>query len=716
MHMTFLNPLVLFGLLAAAIPLILHLLNLRKLKTIEFSTLAFLKELQQTKIRRFKLKQWLLLVIRTLIIIFIVLAFSRPAVRGTVLGGIGSHAHSTIILILDDSFSMSVQDEQGEFFKQAKETALKIINLLKDGDEVLLIKLSNVESQEQIPSHDFDIVRTTINESKISEIRNGLEPALRIASKLISQSKNANKEVYLVSDFQKTLIEKIKKDLAPNSKTLFEEGVNFFIINIGSKEISNAAVDTISVETKLFEKNKPVVIKSVIKNYGKLALKNFIVSLYLNGIRVAQRSVDINSWSEATVEFSAIVKRTGFIKGYVELENDNLEQDNRRYFTIYVHENLKTMIVSASTDDSRFIKLALTAATVDNKQSFFRITEVKPALVSTVDFKNNDVLVIQSFGNLNDSQVNQIKLFLERGGGLVIFPESNFRFEELNRFLSQINIPEVEGLIKVSGQTEIYLKNIDFDHPVFYGVFEEGKKGIGKRLESPNIFLAIKQRPGKTGHPIITLSDGNPFLTEYKIVGGTVLFYSVSPTLSWSDFPLKSMFAPLIYRSISYAAFGQQSPFSTLVNRSITVKLKTNLTGQVKYKLISPDGVEQYLPSLAETKPGISRGFVSLSKLTQSGIYELAYGADQCVMIAVNIDSKESDLRKADNENLSEFFDGFNINGKYIKYLDAGEEIQEEILTSRFGLELWKYAIAFVILLALVEMFVARESRKNQPR
>src|ERR1051326_5218888 len=71
-RMTFLNPLVLFGLVAAAIPVILHLLNLRKLRTIEFSTLTFLKELQQTKIRRLKLRQLLLLIVRTLLVLMII--------------------------------------------------------------------------------------------------------------------------------------------------------------------------------------------------------------------------------------------------------------------------------------------------------------------------------------------------------------------------------------------------------------------------------------------------------------------------------------------------------------------------------------------------------------------------------------------------------------------------------------------------------------------
>src|SRR5260221_12424975 len=104
--MLFLKPLVLLGMAAAAIPLILHLLNLRKLRTIHFSTLTFLKELQQTRIRRLKLRQLLLLLIRTLLIVFIILPFARPAFPGQIFRGFGSHAYSTLAFILDDSFSI----------------------------------------------------------------------------------------------------------------------------------------------------------------------------------------------------------------------------------------------------------------------------------------------------------------------------------------------------------------------------------------------------------------------------------------------------------------------------------------------------------------------------------------------------------------------------------------------------------------------------------
>ena len=105
-----------FGLIASSIPIILHLLNLRKLRKIEFSSLIFLKELQKNKIRKIKVKQILLLIIRTLIVALLVFSFSRPVMKGY-LSGFGSHAKTSVVIILDDSYSMSINDQNGNYFK-----------------------------------------------------------------------------------------------------------------------------------------------------------------------------------------------------------------------------------------------------------------------------------------------------------------------------------------------------------------------------------------------------------------------------------------------------------------------------------------------------------------------------------------------------------------------------------------------------------------------
>ncbi|MEO1630684.1 MAG: BatA domain-containing protein, partial [Bacteroidota bacterium] len=108
--MTFLNPLVLLGLAAAAIPLLIHLFNFRKPRQVDFSTLAFLKELQRSTMRRVRVKQWLLLALRTLAILCLVLAFARPAVEGAWAGLFGGRVPTSMAVVIDNSLSMTQRD------------------------------------------------------------------------------------------------------------------------------------------------------------------------------------------------------------------------------------------------------------------------------------------------------------------------------------------------------------------------------------------------------------------------------------------------------------------------------------------------------------------------------------------------------------------------------------------------------------------------------
>src|SRR5690606_12731613 len=140
--MIFLNPAVLLGLIAASIPVIIHLLNLRKLKKIEFSTLSFLKELQKNKIRKIKIKQWFLLALRIAIILLLVLAFARPTLEGVAIGGTTSAAKTSAVFILDDTYSMSVVDGNGSYFNQAKSVLKEILNQFQEGDDAALLLVS----------------------------------------------------------------------------------------------------------------------------------------------------------------------------------------------------------------------------------------------------------------------------------------------------------------------------------------------------------------------------------------------------------------------------------------------------------------------------------------------------------------------------------------------------------------------------------------------
>ena len=719
--MTFLNPLVLFGLITAAIPVILHLLNLRKLRTIEFSTLTFLKELQQTKIRRLKLRQILLLIIRTLLVIFIVLAFSRPALRGTILGSLGSQAHSTIVFILDDSFSMTGNDEHGEYFKQAKETADKLIDLLKEGDEAFLIKLSDVPQATIDPAtHDFAALRTIFHESQISAIRRPLEDAIGLSAKLLQQSKNANKEVYIISDLQQTLLSQRSVGIPENNPSLFDDHSHFFFVPIGVKEIANVSIDSIDITTTILEKDKPISVIASIGNFGITPLNNYIISAYIDGIKMAQKNLAIEPWGYAKTEFSISSKRTGFIRGYLELENDAIELDNRRYFTFYIPEQINIAVIANAEMDKRLLLFALRSGETKSGQSLLNIQQYTLQKFPFIDLNKTDVLVLSNIPSFSSTDANRIKNFIEEGGGIVLFPGDNISIENYNsNLLPALKIPPIDYSPTASVQADnLSFQKIDLAHPLFSTVFEQDRSAKEQTgIESPNIIKSIKRHAGKQSRVIISLSDGTPFLSEYNIGEGKFLFFSSAPLLSWSDFPLKGIFAPLIYRSMIFVSSTEEKNNSYITGESPAITLRKSLAGNMnrQFSITSPEGIEELIHPAnsivnerATTKPMI----FTPSRLTNSGFYEVKQNSSMISLIGVNTDRLESDTRKISQIDLLNEMKRYGISAGKIHFSKPGESLQSEILQSRFGVELWQYCIGLALILAIIEMLIARDSRK----
>jgi hypothetical protein len=721
--MTFLNPFVLIGLIAAAIPVILHLLNLRKLRTIEFSTLTFLKELQQTKIRRLKLRQILLLITRTLLVIFIVLAFARPALRGTILGNLGSQAHSSIVFILDDSFSMTGTDEHGEYFKQAKETTIKLIDFLKAGDEVFLIKLSDLPNATINPAtHDYSALRAIIQECQISSIRRPLDDALRLSAKLLQRSTNANKEIYIISDLQQTLLLQQSHQIKNNNLSFFDERVQFFFVPIGSKEIANVSIDSLNVTTTILEKDKPLTILASIRNFGNTPLSNYVVSAYIDGVKSAQQNVNVGPWTSAETELIVIPKRIGFIKGYLELENDAIELDNRRYFTLYIPERINIMLIANNETDKQFVLTALQSSDAQTGQSLFNIQQIVPQKFPFADLKNTDVIVCSNVKSFSSNDVGRIQEFVESGGGIVLFPGDDIQKENYNTtLLPALHIPPIDYLPPVTARpANLSFQKVDLDHPLFATMLERERSAKEQkiaRIETPNIIKSLQRQAGKQSRIIITLSDGTPFLSEYNFGKGKILFYSIAPSLPWSDFPLRGIFAPLIYRSMVFVSANDENNNSYIAGDepTITLRKKQPETNRDQFSTVSPDGIEeltQPTASSANQTGTIRSDIFTPHRLATPGFYEIRYGNNSVFIFGVNTDRLESDIRIIARTDLTSDMKRLGIESNKIHFCKPGEPLQTVILQTRFGVELWKYFVGLALFLSLIEMLIARDSRK----
>ena len=154
--MTFLSPSILWGLFAITIPVIIHLISLRHTRDTEFSTLLFIKSLKHETIRHLRIKQWLLVLLRTIAILCLILMFSRPLMTGTLTGKLAGYVESRVVIVVDNSASMAVHTDDGTLLDRAKSSLPAILKGLEGETTVEYTKLIHQESYLVDPTKKVD--------------------------------------------------------------------------------------------------------------------------------------------------------------------------------------------------------------------------------------------------------------------------------------------------------------------------------------------------------------------------------------------------------------------------------------------------------------------------------------------------------------------------------------------------------------------------------
>jgi hypothetical protein len=736
--MTFLNPLALIGLAAATIPIILHLLNLRKLRTVEFSSLRFLKELQKTKMRRVKIQQVLLLIIRTLLVVALVLAFSRPTVKGSFAGiplGEKARAKSTIVLLLDDSPSMSARNERGVLFAQAKDAAARILDFAAEGDEVYVIRISDVRNHDipageralspQAPS--VQAIKSALSKMSVSQETAPFRDTFGLAAKVLAESKNFNQEVYLLTDGQAT---QFTSQGPADTTDLFDERVRIFLLRVGLQQTSNSAVVSADVKSQIITQNKPVAIQALVRNFSHNPLQNTLLNVYLSSSRVQQHLLSIPAQGSASVVLPVIPTRRGIQEGHVQLEDDLLEIDNTRYFVFSVPENITVLMVGDTPQDTQLPALALTPRNDTSFAGLYTVRQILASDLSSTDINKYDVLMLCGVQGFSATEADRIARYVKAGNGLLIFPGKATNAGVYNQTLfSRLGLPSMQGAVGGSPGNEqmsfLSFGTIDFAHPLFAGLFEQRTPGkqMVPLVESPHVYKAVTPSLGQQGHAIITLGNGAPFLTEYPVSSGRVLLFSVEAGLGWSDFPVKGLFAPLLHRAALY--LGSQSEGQQTFTVGDVLKLHARMRSSAdrgSYSLRVPTGLDERITPRFVSSAGIA--LFETPHATEAGIYELRRATQESAAgqpnkgelvqaVAVNVDPTESDLRPVTENELSAFWSRVGVSPVQTTSLESADKIDATILEARFGVELWKYFVGLALTIAFLEMAIGRAAKPH---
>jgi hypothetical protein len=693
--MHFLNPWYLLGLVFASIPIVIHLLIIRKSKTIDFSSIRFLKELQKTQIRRLKLKQILLLILRTLIIVFIVLAFARPVIKSD-FPLLSSYSNISAVIVLDNSISMDISDEYGNRFRQARNFVTQLLDQMKDGDQIALITTTDKTPNAELTS-DFKFIKDEVNRMNISAKSSSYETSLRLAQKELTNAKNFYKEVFIISDFQKSALQNFVDSLK-----LFDSNTDLNFVQIGANSklpINNVSIDSVVPLTRIYELGKNVDFEVFLSNSSKSNAENLVLSFFMNGERISQRLFNIEAKGKQKVIIGGTIKHTGVVRCLFEIENDALEYDKKKWLGFIVPEALSVGLVSEK--ETGYIASFLKSLNDEKIKYKF----IAPSELPKADLSGFSALIFES--PIQDDQgLSNIKRFLNSGKGLLVFPPVSFNLQQLQKFFSTFGINTIFEEKNFQPSNTPNFTFIDNKHPLLANVFSPSSEKATTLPDPPKISKLLSVRSGLS----IIQTNAGPFLTEFTVEGSKVLFCSVAPSEEWGNFPLTSLFPVIIYRSIYYLSETNEYNLNVFCGEPITLTLPKGLSPTNYYKLQDP--LNNVNAIQAVQLP--SGHLFQIEDLTNLGTYFLNNSEDKPIgTISVNTDPRESQLEFADKEQILSFFKNYINNNSKMNYIENFRKFDSKSFREHSGTELWRIFLLLTILAVLLEMYVAR-TLKNE--
>ncbi len=695
---TFLNSAILLGLAAVSIPILIHLFTRQKSKIVNFSSLKFLRELQKQQIRKIKIRQILLLILRTLLILAIVLAFARPTLKSGDAASLESSAQLTAVIILDNTMSMGRMSDGRRLLDRAKDRALEVLSMLRQGDEVYLIYPQNPPRfAHDDARYSLTSVRDLIENTEISYAGTDYLTAFLAANKIMQKSSNINKEVYLISDLQANGLNLTGFD---QNEKLFSEDVKLFVLPVQALDSENLAVSKVAIGNQLLEQGKVAELEVQVRNLGEDSAGNKLVHLFVNGKRVAQNLLDINAQSAVNALFRIVPQKAGFQSGYVMLEDDILSEDNRRYFAFHISEHIPVLIAGHGKSDTQYIRLALQPK--DDVASYLDITEIMQHELDEIDLNKFKAVILSNVPKFTAATVLKLQSFVKAGGGLMLFLGENVDLRNYNEHLhKKLRLPSITQTVSKESENQfLSLGKIDFSHPIFRGVFEDDKF-----VETPHVRFAVDVDSKPSVDEIIEYSNGSPFLFETKLQSGRILYVTTSLARAWSDLVVKGFFVPLVNRSVFYlaeAASGENEQVS--IGSELTFGSNAHAAGADLF-MKKPDGAR------VKIKPEISKGhfLIRFTETDLPGIYGL-YNHDKLLaQWACNYDASESNGAEFAVEALGEI-----ISETQLVEIKEQNSVAESLQQSRFGREFWKSFLAMAFVLLVAETVLSRSPKQKR--
>jgi hypothetical protein len=743
--LSFSHQALLWALPLAAIPIVLHLLTLHRLKTVELSTFRFLFDSYIQQRRRMQFLEALLAILRTLFLLLLIFLIARPAIKNwdKLFGATGGAGGQEVIMLVDCSASMNAAHAGLTSMERARNAAAEVARKLGRDDRLTLIRLTgNPEEVFSRFSTDAKEIEEKIRTLKASSSRANLFATL-LQLFGPEASRRHNPVLYLFTDCQASGWKEVQNQ---GLDKLLPPKTPFYVVNVGpTTPTTNRAVLGDAPRRNRAIAGLPFPLQARVVNFSKTEPAEVTLSAYVAEKEVARTPLTLKPGETVTKKIDYTPREPGILHGRFEITSttpDRFPDDDRFFFNLHIEPRIRVLLVNGNPvadpleNEARYLATALLSraeSTPDDAKpgvpgtkeilQSIDVREVPEASLNPETLKDSSVVILANCGGLNAGQFEWVRNFVRDGGGLLILPGDKVQPAVYNTQFFPVPGPQGQTLTAATldgpegdpDKLETFesLAALDFAHPALT-VFDNPDPDQ-RHFKTVKIYKRYKiVLPQKKGNawPFARFASGSPALVESRLGDGAVVLAAFPAHTRWTNLPTKPDFVPLVLRLVAHLQHRPEVEASPMVLADTAAEIAASLSWEpAEARVKDPAGG-------SITKPldrSGSRLVAAFSNTAQRGYYTAevrSLRTDQLraatLGFAVNLAPEESDFSVVGEKELRQM-----LPWAALTYVDASAEAQLEKGGLGHEMEIWPVLIWIVFAVIGIEFLLATTSGKR---
>lgn len=651
----FLNQAALWGGALIAVPIIIHLITRRRALRKRFAAMRFVLLSHQHLKRRLRLKRILILLARIAAVAILAMLVAHPTIpagrNAMQIGG----APRSLVVLLDNSGSMTAEIDGTAPWKTAKEIAASIAGSIGSGQEIalLLTNPSGAGQQASFTANPADL-QAAVAALKPSFIRSPMSDSLLASNGLLETAHNDLRQILLITDLQR----------APwnESGGVRSANTQLVVVHVGGKLLypPNAAISNVALNPSAGEAGYSANVE--VASFGDKPMQGKELEMRVGTDTRARGFIDLPAVGRTQKKLSFSAEGKGILRGTAHLSPDSMSIDNDRYFSARAGGRIRALVVDGDPKAERYGAESYYMMNALNPKLEAR-SRVEPTLITSMGlskatFGDFDLVIMANVGVIDTATLARLKQYISEGGALLMALGNNI--DQQNFGVSYGDLAPAGLYILKEVPTPTHIDSAEIAHPAML-IFKTPEGGdISLPSFSAYFMLDMTAANAAETHTLLKFQDGAPAIVEKSYGRGKVALLTSTLDRDWNDLCIYPTYLPLLQQLSLYLTGGMADPAGSDYVVGQTAKFSCSGDSEAAW-VFGPEDKPRKVELSKEERWSVGNFVLDEGP----GFYEVfcakggrmsgkpERGPDR--LVAANIDSSESDLERWKRESLESY-------------------------------------------------------------